>query len=195
MEICTDTLKVFQHKDLLDYITQILTALGTSGATIISLMSTVLSKREKIEGEFTFYTERNLVCLGLRNLSKNVVYFNPQQGVCIMWKDKEKIKYHKINLPENSTASFIPPKGSAQLNYEIKFNRTEKAIINSRQFRVFIYTTRNKRFELNPTERAQLKKLWQGMTIDQWKKDVENNLREVSWIGRQIRKLKFWKKK
>ena len=147
----------------------LIAAIGSTTYSIICFIAKLIRNKylkmiENVEGEFTFYIkkvkEKDLVCLGLRNSCKKKVDFDPKQGVCIKWEKG----YHKINLPEDRIASTIPPrtskqlKTSTQLNYEVNLSNYERSIISSKKIRVFIYTTRNNKFELQPT--SEQLKIW-----------------------------------
>lgn len=127
--------------------------------------------KEEVEGEFTFETKEKpyRVIFGVRNTGKNRIDFDPKQGVYIQW---ESNKYHKINLPEDRKDSSIQPQGSAQLRYVIELDKTEGGIIDSKAIKVFIYTSKNNRVQLNPTIGTQLKE-W-GITIEQYKELVKD---------------------
>lgn len=129
-----------------------------------------LKHEENIDGEFRFEPENNIVHIGLTNKCKNDIYFDFQKGICIRWGDK---KYHKINLIENNNMnSFIPPQGGTQLKYSVNLNIILKNIINSKRFKVFIYTNKNKKFELHPSA-CQLKE-WGLTTMGQYQDLVKD---------------------
>lgn len=134
------------------------------------LWNKYLKKVEEIDGEFRFDLKNNIIYMGLTNKGKRVVHFDTQKGVCIRWGDR---KYHKINFIENdNTPSFIPPQGGTQLPpYKVNLNITLKNIISSRKFKLYIYTTRDRIFELHPSA-CQLNE-WK-MTMPQYKEFVKD---------------------
>lgn len=141
-------------------------------------------RREKLrETGFGFYfkgekgVEKDLIALDLENTGPNELSIDPKMGVYIKWKEDDgKIKCHGIDLQKNNIAP-IPKGRSRQLNYKVELNLPQKNIINSKKFRVFIFTTRGKEFELFPSD-YQLNK-WGEMAMSEWKKGVEE-IKDIS---------------
>lgn len=169
MVINPDNLQLTQNRDWVDYLNLVFQSFIAVG--IIRWLVSLKKKKEVVEGEFTFETKEKTyrVILGLRNRGENRIDFDPKQGVYVLWGID---RYHKINLIEDEKNSSIQPQqGSVQLRYLIELDTFEKPIIDSGKIKVFIYTNRNNRFQLNPAP-MQLNK-W-GITIEQYEELVKD---------------------
>jgi hypothetical protein len=162
---------------------------------VIRTRNEYLKNQEELrDNGFGFYIEyekgKDLVALDLKNIGKNELSIDPKKGIYIKYKkDNGEIECHGLDLHENNISS-IPKGRSRQLNYYIKLNFPQKKIIESKKFRVFIFTTRDKEFELHPAD-VQLKK-W-DISLEGWKEIVKDIPKHINCIDRLIiRIFKKW---